>query len=153
MSAGIQYKAADNLGNVVDVSAATPLPVTGGGTPAAPSSVVETPNATATSAPTTTSSTVAEGSRIAKVTGGNCYGFNVVSGASAGYFMLFNSATVPADGTVTPLRCYVVAANASLAVSWDTPRRFGAGITGVFSTTGPFTKTISATAFISIDYV
>lgn len=153
MSNVSQFRDAGTLGNVTDVSAATPFPVTGGGTPGAPSSVVDTPNSTSTSAPTSSATTVAAGSLIAKASAGNCYGFNVVAGASAGYFMLFNSATVPADGTVTPFRVYVVAANASLAVSWDTPRRFGTGIVGVFSTTGPFTKTISATAFIAIDYV
>jgi len=112
-----------------------------------------TPNTLTTSAPTSAQTATAAGSLIAKASAGNCYGFNVVSGASAGYFMLFNSATVPADGTVTPFKVYVIAANASLGVHWDIPRRFGTGITGVFSTTGPFTKTISATAFIGIDYV
>lgn len=118
-----------------------------------PVATTDTPNTLTTSAPVSMQTTVAAGSLIAKATAGNCYGFNVVSGASAGYFMLFNSATVPADGTVTPFRTYVMAANASLGVHWDVPRRFSAGIVGVFSTTGPFTKTLSATAFIAVDYV
>lgn len=126
---------------------------TGIATASNPFPTTNTPNTLASSTPTSTQTTVAAGSLIAKASAGNCYGFNVVSGASAGYFMLFNSATVPADGTVTPFRVYVMAANSSLGVSWDVPRRFGTGIVGVFSTTGPFTKTISATAFIGIDYV
>lgn len=112
-----------------------------------------TPNSLATSAPTSTQTTTATGSLTAKASAGNCYGFNAVSGASAGYLMLFDSTTVPADGTVTPKKVYVMAANSSLGLHWDVPRRFGTGITAVFSTTGPFTKTISATAFISVDYV
>lgn len=112
-----------------------------------------TPNSLATSAPTSTQTATATGSLIAKASAGNCYGFNAVSGASAGYLMLFDSTTVPADGTVTPKKVYVMAANSSLGLHWDVPRRFGTGITAVFSTTGPFTKTISATAFISVDYV
>lgn len=121
-------------------SAANPVPIS------------STPNSLATSASTSSQTAVAAGSLIAKASAGNCYGFNVVAGASAGYLLLFDSTTVPADGTVTPKKAYVVAANASLSVSFDIPRRFGTGITAVFSTTGPFTKTISATAFIAVDY-
>lgn len=155
------HVATDNLGNLRPVGAGTAnaaLPMAGGdGSTAAgptnPSSVSETPSAAASSAPTSTQTAVAAGSVVAKASAGNCYGFNVVSGASAGYLLLFDSSTVPADGTVTPKKAYVMAANSSLGVHWDVPRRFGSGITAVFSTTGPFTKTISATAFISVDYV
>lgn len=141
-------------------SNANPFPTTTAGvTPTAVSSATNpfptstTPNSLATSAPTSTQTATATGSLIAKASAGNCYGFNAVSGASAGYLMLFDSTTVPADGTVTPKKVYVMAANSSLGLHWDVPRRFGTGITAVFSTTGPFTKTISATAFISVDYV
>lgn len=143
------------------VSATTPLPVastgangTSAATTANPAPVAVAPNTVASSAPTSAQTATAAGSLIAKASAGNCYGFNVVSGATAGYFLLFNSATVPADGTVTPFRAYKMAADTSLGVHWDVPRRFSAGIVGVFSSGAtPFTKTASATAFIAIDYV
>lgn len=155
------HVATDNNGGLKPVgvgSANAGIPIAGGdgataSGPANPSSVNQTPNATATSAPTSVQTAVAAGSLIAKTAAGNCYGFNVAAGASAGFLLLFDSTTVPADGTVTPKKVYAVAANATLSVHWDIPRRFGTGITAVFSTTGPFTKTISATAFISVDYV
>lgn len=96
-----------------------------------------------------TATTVAAGSLVLKASAGNLYGINITAGASAGYLMIFNATSAPADGTVTPIFCMAVAANASLAFQWDTPVVCSAGITAVFSTTGPFTKTISATAFIS----
>jgi hypothetical protein len=71
----------------------------------------------------------------------------VTAGASAGYLMVFDATTVPADGTVTPVICRAVTANGSVAVSLDAPARFATGLVLVFSTTGCFSKTISATAF------
>ena len=155
------HVATDNNGGVKPVGAGSAnagIPIAGGdgsaiAGPTNPSSVNQTPSTAATSAPTTTQTAVAAGSLVAKAAAGNCYGFNAVSGASAGYLMLFDANAVPVDGTVTPKKVYVMAANSSLGLHWDVPRRFGSGITAVFSTTGPFTKTISATAFISVDYV
>lgn len=59
MSAGIQYKAADNLGNVVDVSVANPLPVqsTTSATPAAPNSVIDRGSASFATAQVTVGTT------------------------------------------------------------------------------------------------
>lgn len=122
-------------------------------TAANPQPVALSPNTLPSSGVTTTATTAVAGSLILKASAGNFYGFNVVAGASAGYLMIFNSTTVPADGAVTPLRVYAVAANASLSVSWDIPRYHSAGIALVFSTTGPFAKAISATAFISGEFV
>lgn len=112
----------------------------------------ETPTDLAGACPTTTSTAAVAGSLILKASAGNLYGYNVVAGASAGYLMLFNSTTVPADGAVTPLKCIPIAANAGIDRSFDIPRRFGTGIVLVFSTTGPFTKTVSNTAFLSGDF-
>lgn len=80
------------------------------------------------------------------------HGINVTSGASAGYVMLFDAAAVPADGTVTPARCLPLAANTGIERTFPTPLRIANGITVVFSTTGCFTKTVSATAFIAVDF-
>lgn len=99
------------------------------------------------------STTVAASSIILKASAGNLYGINAVSGGSAGYVMLFNATSAPIDGTVTPLKCYVLAANSSLELEYTPPIRCGTGMTLVFSTTGPFTKTASATAFMSGDFL
>lgn len=96
---------------------------------------------------------VASGSQIAKAAAGKLYGLNVVAGASAGFVMVFDSATVPADGTVTPKKVFPIAANAGVSYSWDRGLIFSSGIVIVFSTTGPFTKTISLTAFIESEVI
>jgi len=91
-----------------------------------------------------------EGSHIFKTTSGVLTGFNVTSGASAGYVLIFDSATVPADGAVTPMFCYSLAAATTGSSGWlQYPVPFTNGIVMVFSTTGCFTKTISNTAFFS----
>lgn len=113
---------------------------------------VQTPSDQAGAALVPSATAAVAGSLILKASAGNLYGYNVVAGASAGYVMIFNSATVPADGAVTPLRCIPLAANAGIDRSFDIPRRFSTGITIVFSTTGPFTKTASATAFIAGEF-
>lgn len=102
---------------------------------------------------TNISSTVgASAALVAKGSAGNLYGYNVVSGASAGYVLVLNSATVPADGAVTPARCIPLAANTGIDVNLrGQPVYFSAGVTVAFSTTGCFTKTSSATAFIAVD--
>jgi hypothetical protein len=74
---------------------------------------------------------------------------DVVSGASAGYVMVFNTASAPADGAVTPQYCYAMAANSTLTLGQVLLPTIG-NVTIVFSTTGCFTKTASATAFISM---
>lgn len=110
------------------------------------------PSSSVGAAPSSGQTAVAAGSLILKASAGNLYGYDVCSGASAGYLMVFDSATVPADGTVTPKRVHAIAANASLSRSFNPPIRCASGITLVFSTTGAFTKTISATAFLAGDY-
>lgn len=102
---------------------------------------------------TTVATAAVAGSLVVKASAGNLYGFNVAAGASAGFVMLFNANSAPADGAVTPLKVYALAANATMEMAFTPPIRCSAGITLVFSTTGPFTKTISATAFISGDAV
>jgi hypothetical protein len=96
-------------------------------------------------------STTAVGSNLTTTTGQLLY-INVTSGASAGYVMVFNTASAPADGAVTPTFCYVLAANSTLSTTYNAiaAPNFSTGITVVFSTTGCFTKTASATAFIAI---
>lgn len=101
-------------------------------------------------------SAAAEGSHIIKATAGSLYGFDVTTGASAGVIMVFDSATVPADGAVTPVKCYDIAATATLSLLFGLaggpPLKFNNGIVIVFSTgTNCFSKAVSATAFISAE--
>lgn len=94
-------------------------------------------------------SAAVEGSHVLKASAGNLYRVSITTGGTAGYLMVFNATTAPADGAVTPTMCRVIAANSTLSVTVDgMPVRFSTGITAVFSSTGCFTKTISATAFI-----
>lgn len=85
---------------------------------------------------------------VLKAGTGNLYRVTLVAGASAGFLMVFNATAAPADGAVTPQICRPVAANGVVDVLYDIPNRFSTGITAVFSTTGCFTKTASATAYV-----
>lgn len=73
----------------------------------------------------------------------------VTTGATAGYLMTFNAVSAPVDGAVTPRECIVAPANStvSLIFSDETQEPYVTGLTVVFSSTGCFTKTASATAF------
>lgn len=85
-------------------------------------------------------------------------GFHVTP-TVAGYVMIFDATSAPADGTVSPLGCFGVPAPASAGLSStlsmaNTPLATTAqnGIAVVFSTTGCFTLTKSSTAYISVLY-
>lgn len=94
---------------------------------------------------------VAGSNVVVKASAGNLYGFNVCLGGTAGYVMVFNATSKPVDGTVTPIKVYAVAANQSLEVGFSPPLYCSTGITIAFSSTGPFSLTASATAFLSGD--
>ena len=72
--------------------------------------------------------------------------------AAAWWVMIYDAATAPADGTVTPKKCYAQASGAtSFSAAFATPPIFTTGIVIGVSTTGCFTKTASIHAFISGD--
>lgn len=109
---------------------------------------VGAPGTDASSAIVPGSTVAITGSAVAKASAGNVYRVSITTGGSAGYLMGFNAVSAPADGAVTPAMCRVVAANSTLSVSYaDVPARWNTGVTFVFSTTGCFTKTVSATAY------
>lgn len=88
-------------------------------------------------------------SLVLKASAGNLYGWRVTTGASAGYVLVFNATSLPANGAVTPVDCVAVAANSTVGAGpFDIPERYGTGITIGFSTTGCFSLTASSTAFI-----
>lgn len=94
-------------------------------------------------------STATESNRVLKASPGCLLALYVTTGATAGYLMIFNSATVPVDGAVTPVGCVYVPVTTSIALNWapQPPEWYSTGISVAFSTTGCFTKTASATAY------
>lgn len=95
-----------------------------------------------------TRSVAAEGSRIFKASPGNLYSLVTTTGATPGFVLLYDATTAPVDGAVTPQACYVVAASTTYVIDFTPgpPARFNTGIVAVFSSTGCFTQTTSATA-------
>ena len=102
-------------------------------------------------APTATPvvSSALEAGHILKASAGSLSSFQVNTTTVGGWIMLFNSATVPADGAVTPIKWWQVGPNTTLGVGCSPALACAAGISIAFSTTGPFTKTGSATAVFS----
>ena len=94
---------------------------------------------------------VASSNLLAKADAGAVHAVNVVAGASAGFVLLLDAAAMPVNGAVTPIKAYPLAANALLDLRFAVPLQVRKGLVVAFSTTGPFTLTASATAFISAD--
>lgn len=96
----------------------------------------------------------AASSIIIKAAPGVLNGFSATSSSAAGYVLIYDSATVPSNGSVTPKFCYYVASDpGTVAASWlSYPVPFVNGIVIAFSTTGCFSQTLSTTAFISAQY-
>jgi hypothetical protein len=92
-----------------------------------------------------------ESGHIFKSSAGSLLDAYCVTTSVGGFYMLFDQTTVPADGAVTPHVFVNVGAGASGSIAYPTyfPLSFTSGLVGVFSSTGPFTKTASATAFLS----
>lgn len=116
-----------------------------------PVPVSPAPSSAPTSAIALTASALLESNHVLKAAAGNLYGLSITTGATAGYLLVFDATTPPADGAVLPKLCYPVAANQWTTTIGGTgiPMAFVSGITVVFSTTGCFSKTASATAFFS----
>ena len=94
------------------------------------------------------SSSAAEASRLLKPSSGTLYSVYVTA-PSTGYLMLFDAASVPSDGAVTPIDVIQCASNATTVLDYTaTPLSFTNGMVAVFSSTGPFVKTASPVAFI-----
>lgn len=120
-----------------------------------PCPVQTSPSSTGGVAPTSSSALVAN--LTAKASAGNLYSFQVsadstLSGA-AWWVMVYNAASAPADGAVTPALCYALASGTTHfeAAFGSIGTAFSTGITIGVSTTGCFSKTASAHAFVSGD--
>lgn len=96
---------------------------------------------------TLVSSPAYEASRVLKNSPGNLSWLTITTSSAAGYLMLFDATSAPSDGAVAPVYCVPVAAVSGNPLSWmGAPPHFAVGIVAVFSTTGCYTKTGSATA-------
>lgn len=125
-------------------------------TVAAGNGVVETPSSEAAAGLTPVSSSSLEANHVIKASPGNLYSFNVsvdsTLSAVAWWLMIYNATAAPADGAVTPAKCYAFpAGTTSYSAAFPLPIGLGTGITMGVSTTGCLTKTASAHAFISGD--
>ena len=103
-------------------------------------------------------SAVLETSRVLKASSGQLLSLSVVIGATPGYLMLFDVTTVPADGPVLPKWMQYIQSSGGVGTfthRWSPgpPLYFASGIVAVFSSTGPFTKTSSATAYFSAQVI
>lgn len=96
-----------------------------------------------------TQNTTAASSKVLGASKCQLFGFNGTTGATAGWFLVYNLTAVPVDGTVTPVKAYAVGTNSSIEVGYSPALSFPVGCTIAFSSTGPFTQTLSATAMIS----
>ena len=73
--------------------------------------------------------------------------------AAAWWVMAYDATAAPADGAVTPIKCYALPSGApSISAGFTTPETFSTGVVIGVSTTGCFTKTASTHAFISGGY-
>lgn len=105
----------------------------------------------------TTSSSALAANTVINSAASALYSFNVsadstLSGA-AWWIMIYNATSAPADGAVTPVKCYAMPlGTTSYSAAFPSPVPFSTGIVIGVSTTGCFTKTASTHAFISGDY-
>lgn len=114
------------------------------------------PSAAAAAGLTPTTTAAIASNSVTKASAGNLYSFEVaadstLSGA-AWWVMIFDATSLPANGAVTPRKCYAYpSGTTSASYGWNTPIAFTTGITIGVSTTGCFTLTASVHAFISGD--
>jgi hypothetical protein len=129
---------------VQGIGSGTPVPVSGTLTVAEP-------------ATTNAATTVLASNLVVNAAASSLYSLDVSAdstlSAAAWWIMIFNSTTLPGDGTVTPARCIAMASGSTAYTgAWPVGLPFATGIVVGVSTTGCFTKTASVHAFISGDY-
>lgn len=118
--------------------------------------VISGPSAAISAGLTPSTTAVLSANQTIKGSAGNLYSFEVSAdatlSAAAWWVMIYDATTAPADGAVTPKKCYALATGTtSYSAAWVVPIAFTTGIVVGVSTTGCFTKTASVHAFISGD--
>lgn len=94
--------------------------------------------------------------QVVSATPANLYSFEVSADATlsgaAWWILIYDAVAAPADGAVTPVKCYALALGATnFKETFLYPIQFVTGIVIGVSTTGCFNKTASVHAFISGD--
>ena len=93
-------------------------------------------------------STAIEASHVCKAATGVLDQASITTGASSGFWMIFDAVADPADGAVVPAKCFQVSANSPYGIGPGLNIKFNKGIVFVFSTgANCATKTESATAW------
>jgi hypothetical protein len=116
--------------------------------------VVNTPSNSTTIGITPVVSAAAEASHVLKGAAGNLYAAYATNLTStAGFLVILNATTAPADGAITPLACAPLGASGVTSINYapGPPGIFSTGITAVVTSAAScFTKTTGViTAFIS----
>jgi len=91
--------------------------------------------------------TANQSSRVLRALPGGVDYVVVNTGAVAGWLLLYDLAAAPVDGAVTPFHAAQVPANSTYSVGFNPPALMATGCVAAFSTTGPTTQTLSATAW------
>lgn len=104
------------------------------------------PTATSTDGITPVVMSTAAACLVLKASPGNFYSLSGNIGA-AGYVMVFDATSAPADGTVTPKIVLQTSAAGTFSISYGglPPAVFATGMTACASSTGPYTKTAYST--------
>jgi hypothetical protein len=114
-------------------------------TPGATNGMTIAPSAASAVGIAAVASTSAEACHVFKASAGNLYSVSGTIGA-AGWIMVFNATSAPADGAVTPVAWAQPTSSGSWAINYGTiPLVLSTGITVCASSTGPLTKTAYST--------
>jgi len=90
---------------------------------------------------------------VVKASPGKLAAVDASATTADGWIMLFNLTAAPADGAVAPLKAWQLPAGATERWTFTPRLAMGTGIVLVFSATGPYVKTASATALLSGDFL
>jgi hypothetical protein len=123
-------------------------------TPGTTNGVTIAPSASATIGQTPVNSAAAENNHVLKASAGNLYGVYATNlTATAGFLVVLNATSAPADGAITPLACVPLTANGVASVNYlpGPPAVYSTGITAIVTSAATcFTKTTGTiTAFIA----
>ncbi|HUA56958.1 MAG TPA: hypothetical protein VMB81_32540 [Candidatus Sulfotelmatobacter sp.] len=122
-------------------------------TPGTTNGVAIAPSANAGVGITPVVSTAAEATHVLKASAGNLYGVYATNlTATAGFLVVLNATSAPADGAITPLACVPLPANSFGSINYapGPPAVYATGIVAVVTSAAScFTKTTGTiTAFI-----